>query len=203
MKCVIFSGGSFAELPEEAVTQAFIIAADSGFDNAAKMGITPNLLVGDFDSITAKRFPTGIEIIKTPAEKDDTDTMLAARLAAERGFDEIHIACAFGGRLDHAVANLQVLAFLLSKGKKAAAYGENTAARIFDEGNFIIEKKSFDFMSVLAFSNSAVISISGVKYPLDKKLITTAFPLGTSNEILDKAAVLTVHEGKVLCIQAR
>ncbi|MFA9382090.1 MAG: thiamine diphosphokinase, partial [Acetanaerobacterium sp.] len=107
-QCVIISAGVVGDgLDIKAVIScgAFVICADGGYDTALRIGITPHLFVGDMDSV--RMSPEGCEIMLSPAEKDDTDTMLAAKIAIERGYTDITIFGGLGGRLDHTLANIQ------------------------------------------------------------------------------------------------
>ena len=89
----------------------YVIAADSGLDRCLSAGITPDLVVGDFDSAKSD-VPSGIESVRVKPEKDDTDTVLAANIAIERGYNELRFFCAVGGRISHTLANIQMLLLL-------------------------------------------------------------------------------------------
>ena len=86
----------------------FIICLDGGYDIALQNHVTPHLLLGDFDSIQAA-LPHDIEICRFPAEKDDTDLGLALELAVRRKKKHVEILGGIGGRLDHTIANMQLL----------------------------------------------------------------------------------------------
>lgn len=184
--------GAPCGLPRELVT-GFVIAADSGFDRCVEAGIVPDLAVGDFDSVNAV-VPEGIERVRVPAEKDDTDTYLAARIALERGFGEIRFFCALGGRLSHSLANIQLLRELKRKSIRAALFGERSVM-------FLIENESVTlprfggYLSLFAMDSAAVVSESGVKYPLERHSLTNEFALGVSNEITAAEVVITSHSG--------
>ncbi|MBQ5390663.1 MAG: thiamine diphosphokinase, partial [Clostridia bacterium] len=102
-----------------------ILAADSGYLTADKLNIVPNIILGDFDSSAIPK--TNAEILKVPAEKDETDTMLACTVAMERGATELLILGGTGGRADHFLSNLFLLESLSDKGITATLCdGENT-----------------------------------------------------------------------------
>lgn len=107
--CAIISGGAFSPL-ENIEKAAFVIACDQGLAYAQRCKVKPDLLVGDFDSYQGK-IPDGVPRLELPAEKDDTDTMAAVRCAVDEGWKRIALYCAFGGRLDHLLGNLQAAAF--------------------------------------------------------------------------------------------
>ena len=111
MKCVIFAGLPAApELHGWWADADYVIAADAGYENACRVGVEPDLLLGDYDS--APRPEAGAKTVFLPAEKDDTDTYYAARKALELGATDVVIVGGLGGaRLDHTLANLQTLCF--------------------------------------------------------------------------------------------
>ena len=171
----------------------FVIAADSGLDRCGSAGIVPDLAVGDFDSAKTD-IPEGVERVTVPSEKDITDAWLAARIALERGYTEIRFLCSLGGRISHSLANIQMLRDLKRQGAVGVLFGEHC-------GMFLLEGKSvriprFDgYLSLFALDETAVVSESGVKYPLDKHTLTNLFPLGVSNEITADLAEITIHSG--------
>lgn len=176
----------------------FIIAADSGLDHCAAAGIIPNLAVGDFDSAKTE-VPSGVERVTVPSEKDDTDTHLAAQIALERGFTELRIFCALGGRISHSIANIQLLRELKKKHVRAALFGERSTVFLIREES--VELPKFNgYLSLFALDEAATVSESGVKYPLDHHKLTNDFPLGVSNEITEKNAVVTSHSGLCLIV---
>ena len=102
-RCVIIGAGPVdPEQKELLLPGDYVIACDAGYRNAAALGVAPELIVGDFDSAPC---PEAENLVVLPAEKDDTDTHYAARLAVEKGFDEALILGVLGGaRLDHSLA---------------------------------------------------------------------------------------------------
>ena len=113
MKAVIFAGGSidsYKKVKKYLEGSSLIICADSGVEHAFNMGIEPDLLVGDMDSISSvsleKANKLGIERQQFPSEKDCTDTELALDIALKKGADEAIILGALGDRPDHSLANI-------------------------------------------------------------------------------------------------
>ncbi|HCF83208.1 MAG TPA: thiamine diphosphokinase [Ruminococcaceae bacterium] len=195
--CTIICGAPCGKFPRE-LAEGFIIAADRGLDYALEAGISPDIAVGDFDSAKSA-VPSGIETVKFPPEKDYSDAELAAKIALERGFDEIKLLCSLGGRLDHTIANIQLAYSLKKRGVSAELFGGGERAYVLE--NETREIPAFSgYLSVFAYEKSAVISESGVKYPTEKVEFTNEFPLGLSNEITEKSAKITVHSGAALII---
>lgn len=178
---------------EKKYVSGLVIAADSGLDRCISAGITPDIAVGDFDSAKSV-VPAGAELIRVPPEKDDTDTMLAADTAIERGYNELRFFCALGGRVSHSLANIQMLCALKSRGVSCALFGEKCVMLPLSGQSLKIPRFN-GYLSLFALSGSAVVSESGVKYPLDRHELSNDFPLGVSNEILEEFAEITVHSG--------
>ena len=205
MKAIIMSGGQVRDdgfVKELALSGDMLICADSGVMNALRLGLHADICVGDFDSSTPPE-DAATEWVTLPTEKDDTDTMSAARIAVERGADEVMILAGTGTRLDHTVGNLSVLEFLRQRGVKARLIDENNQVFLAGEGTYFIPKAEGEFLSLLPFCSQPVISVSGVKYPLERKLLPTDQPLGVSNVILDNEATLKVEKGVVAVFLSR
>ncbi len=118
-RCFIYSAGTFYGLREQPRPGDFKIAADAGLLLCRKLGIEPDLIIGDFDSMPQ---PKDEPCVRVPVEKDDTDTMLALREGLAHGCTEFYFYGATGGRrLDHTLANLQSLAFLRRHGARGYA----------------------------------------------------------------------------------
>lgn len=180
-------------------SDAYLIAADSGFSLLKRMGLMPDLVLGDFDSLTEDK-PTGCEILTAAAEKDDTDTMLAVKTALSRGYSDIAIAGSIGGRLDHTFANIQSLAYIVDNGGSGRLVGESDTAEIFGVGEYRFRKNESMYFSVFSYSEEAVVTTKGTKYDLDSYRLTSSFPLGVSNEILSSECILKIEKGRVLII---
>lgn len=195
--CWIFGGAPFCgsvSLPDD----AYIIVADSGYNTVKQLGFTPDLTLGDFDSLKEK--PVCGEIMTVAAEKDDTDTMLAVKTALERGFRDISIVGAIGGRLDHTFANIQTLAYILRQGGFGRLIGENDTVELLKAGKYSYERKDRMYLSLFAYGEAAVLTSRGTKYDLTEHTIDNTFPLGVSNEILADKCSISVHKGQLLVI---
>lgn len=200
--CLIVSGGDYSPLPEELRGADFIIACDRGYRHAERMGLTPDRILGDFDSAPPPE--TEIPVERFPTRKDDTDTMLAARRALELGYREIAVACVFGGRLDHALANLQTAAWLAERGCRVRLTGVDTDARVFTGGAVRVPRRAGWSLSVFALSDRCEgVTIRGTRYECENALLTNAFPLGVSNEWEAEEACVEVKRGTLLVLQSR
>ena len=115
----------------------FIVACDAGYRNAARLGLQPDLIVGDFDS--APQPKTAQETIVLPHVKDDTDTQYAARWLLEQGYDEITLLGALGGaRLEHTLANLATGLYLAKNGVSVLLADERSELRFLTPGRALV-----------------------------------------------------------------
>jgi thiamine pyrophosphokinase len=200
----IFAGGEFDSgayikiAPEDK-----IICADSGLKHTMKMGIIPDIIIGDFDSYSGT-LPDYAEIIRSVPEKDDTDTMLAVRTAISQGADRIKIYGALGGRFDHTVANIQTLKFALDNGCTADIESEGNFITMRNSGEYRFPKRENCYFSVFAYTDEVRIArMSGVKYTLENGIIRSNFPIGVSNEFISDEAILEIDSGTALVVISR
>lgn len=176
----------------------YIIAADGGYDAVRKLGIVPNVLAGDMDSISS--VPKNTEVIILPAEKDDTDTHFCAKLALKRGFDNVTIIGGMTGRLDHTLANLHTLAFLVNNGARARMLGHGTKVYMISD-ELELEFDIRHTVSLFAYGGTARgVCISGVKYPLNNATLTLDFPIGVSNVAVEPVVKVSVENGLVFVV---
>ncbi|MGN1095394.1 MAG: thiamine diphosphokinase [Eubacteriales bacterium] len=182
----------------------FIMCADNSFRLAKEENISPDLIIGDFDSGAPCEFPSGTEIIKVPSEKDDTDTMLCIKEAIDRGFSDIVIAGGIGGRLDHTYANIQSLYYGKLHGADVKLTDGENEAFIMLPGKIKLKKRSGAYLSVFSYGEKvAGLCEAGVKYPLSLAELSNAFPLGVSNEITEDTAEISFTDGVLLIILSR
>lgn len=196
--CYIFAALETKTLPYIPTKQDYVIAADKGLDNLKKIGIKPDVIIGDFDSLGF--VPSGENIKRLPVEKDDTDVGFAVNYAFELGYKEFVIYGAIGGLLDHTVANLQLSAYISSKGGKSVFVGENVFVTSITNDTLKISNGK-GRLSVFALSDKAEgVFLSGLKYPLENAVIENTFPIGVSNEFTDKSAKIAVKNGTLLIV---
>ncbi len=199
--CSIICGAPDGSI-DRSLVEGLVICADKGLDHALSAGITPDIVVGDFDS-SAADIPEGIGCIRVSPIKDDTDAMLAADTAIERGYTQLRFFCAVGGRFDHTFANVQMLEHLHSRGVQAELFGGREHIRLLHEGEYVTIGRFDGFVSVFALTEDAVISERGMKYPLERYRIVRSFPLGVSNEVEESTGIIEVHCGTVIVTEYR
>ena len=203
MRCVIFTGGEPEPyLPQGVDTDgALIIAADSGYRNCTQLGLMPDIVLGDFDSLGS--IPDGTEHAVFPKEKDDTDLRLAVREALSRGCDDITILGALGGRFDHTFANVQTLAFIAEHGASGRIVSVGDEIRLLTAGCYRFPRREGRSLSLFAYSSEVTgLTLRGVKYGLENGSVTNAFPIGISNEIEADFAEVSFDEGLLLAVMS-
>ncbi len=204
-RCVIVGGGEIKDLAFDRQLirkDDFIIAADRGLLRCQQMGVTPHLLLGDFDSYTGE-IPVDIPVLEYPVEKDDTDTMLAIKTALERGMTELLLLGMTGGRLDHSIANIQSVVYAAVHGAKAAMAEEDLYITALCGGQSIVIPNREDFtLSVFSHSDRCSgVTLRDLYYPLEDGELVNTFPLGVSNHFLPgKDAQIALKEGIAVII---
>jgi len=188
---------------------SLIIAADKGLVVLDRLKILPDMILGDFDSagtdIINKYRSKSVPVMTYPSQKDKTDTELAFEWALEQNPSVIDLAGATGSRLDHTLANINLL---------LAALRKNVDAKILDPGNkiylkagnFVIKKdrQHGDFVSLLPFTYQVKgLKLRGFKYPLDGITLTAGSSLGISNEIVEEEGRVEFDEGILLVFETK
>lgn len=197
-RCFIFAAGSFYGLREAPLAGDVVIAADAGFRLCRELGVTPDLLMGDFDSMEAPK--DFAHLIRVPVEKDDTDTMLAVKTGLERGETEFHIYGGMGGRrTDHTIANFQALLYLARRGAQGWLYGQGERYTAVCGGTVTFPARDRGILSVFCLGADARdVSIQGGQYPLHHAVLTAEFPLGVSNHFVGQPITVSVRDGSLL-----
>ena len=200
-KCIIFCAAEFDRLAEPIQENDFILAADGGLNHLKRLGITPNEILGDFDSLGYA--PIGANVF--PVEKDDTDAMLAARRGLELGFREfLFYGSLDGPRLDHTMANFQTLQFLADNGATGYLIGNTYLATVIKNETLIFPAGAEGILSLFCLGPDANgVTIEGLHYPLQNGTLTSGFPLGVSNHFTGRQARITVSQGSLLCLWDR
>ena len=192
-RCIMMCAGEYHPMEIRIRPDDFVIAVDGGLSGLIRQGIRPDFLLGDFDSLR----PGDTEIMKRyremgessflqlPVEKDDTDTMAAAKLGIEKGYTEFLIYGGLGARLDHTMANIQTLAWILRHGGQGWLLDRETSVTVIGEGRFVIPESFEGTVSLFSLDTELRnVSIRGMKYNLENAVVRNDFPLGCSNETL-------------------
>lgn len=188
-------------LPQERLlapqTGDLVIAADAGYLQLG--GVKPDYVVGDFDSLGY--VPEGERIVRHPAEKDDTDTLLAVKLGLSLGYRVFLLLGGVGGRLDHTLANIQTLAYLHARGARASLVSAQETIAIIEGETLRFRAGLSGVVSVFAYGETATgVYERGLRYPLNDATLTDDVPLGVSNAFTGEPAEISVQHGRLLVL---
>ena len=176
-----------------------LIAADGGYAALTAAGLTPHLVAGDFDSLG--RVPEHHNVHRLPCVKDDTDIGYAIKAGLEQGCTRFLLLGGVGGRLDHTIANLQLLGYLSQHGALGILAGGGYAATAITNRSFSFPAGCSGYCSVFCQGGTARgVTLEGLKYSLTDGELTASFPLGVSNEFLGTPARVSVREGTLLLV---
>ena len=224
--CYIVGAGDFTPRGFAPVPGDLVLAADGGYRALYSLGYTPDLLLGDFDSLGDLPLPPDLPVLRFPARKDDTDTGLALRHGLDRGFRDFALYGCAGGRVDHLLANLQSMARVSRLGatirlaapeydawaltgpapstpapdalEPHASAPDGPAATLT-----LPARPGGTLVSVFCHGDRAEgVTLTGLSYPLDGADLTGDFPLGVSNRRLEgQPATVSVRRGTLLIFQ--
>jgi len=204
---LVFAGG---EPPSNAIHDRLpkpdvVIAADSGLDHARAWGLHVDIVVGDLDSVdpveldAATTDGTAVEL--HPAEKDETDLELAIASARAHGARRVTVVGGYGGRLDHFLANLELLASPRFRDLEIDAWVGHAYLNVVRERTDLrgpIES----LCSLLALGGMARgVTTEGLRYPLHDDDLLPGSTRGVSNELIAPVATVSLHAGVLLAIQ--
>ncbi len=184
----------------------YLICADGGGDAAVRAGMTPDLLLGDMDSISPQSLErlreAGVRVVEHRPEKDKTDIELALDTALALGATRITVAGALGGvRLDHSLGNLLLLSMPELRGIDTCMVSGHTLAQAV-WADAVIEGRAGDYVSLFPLTDHVLgVRTEGLRYPLHGETLHRAYTRGVSNELVGDAASITLTDGCLLVIR--
>ena len=198
---VIFCAAGFDGLIQPLEKEDFLMAADGGLAHLQKLGLTPDGILGDFDSLGY--VPENAKVF--PVEKDDTDAMLAVRQGLKMGYQRFLLYGSLDGpRLDHTVSNFQTLQFLADHGAQGCLVGNSYVVTVVKNGTIRFPAEATGIVSVFCMGADAQgVTIRGLQYEVEEITLTAGFPLGVSNHFMGKEASVTVEKGSLLVLYDR
>lgn len=225
--CYIVGAGDFTPRGFAPVPGDLVLAADGGYRALYSLGYTPDLLLGDFDSLGDLPLPPDLPVLRFPARKDDTDTGLALRHGLDRGFRDFALYGCAGGRVDHLLANLQSMARVSRLGATirlaapeydawaltgpapdapapATPAAPDAPDALAPAATLTLPPRpGGTLVSVFCHGDRAEgVTLTGLSYPLDGADLTGDFPLGVSNRRLEgQPATVSVRRGTLLIFQ--
>ena len=196
--CYVVGAGEFCPRGLTPGPGDLVIAADGGFAALEGLGRSPDLVVGDFDSLGHR--PDHPHVVALPVEKDDTDMMLAIKRGLERGETLFHLYGGMGGqRTDHTVANLQALLYLADHGAEGWLHGRGERWTAIRDGSIVFPARPEGILSVFCVGPDAEgVTIRGAQYPLEGATLTASVPLGVSNHFIGQDIMVEVTHGSLL-----
>lgn len=206
-RAVIFVNGLLADgaaVLAEVRSSDTLIAADGGLHILLSLGLMPDLLLGDLDSINpaelAEMQAAGVDIRRYPPEKDETDLELALLVAVEAGFRSIWLVAALGGRLDQTLANLFLLMLPQLSGLQVRLFdGREEVCLVRRQAE--IHGEPGEIVSLLPLNGPAIgVTTDGLLYPLRGETLYPQHSRGISNRLVADTARVQVETGLLLCI---
>ena len=229
-RCIIVCAGDLEISQIPLKKEDLVIAVDGGYMYCRVLEITPDVIIGDFDSLEEPyasevrelermcaaedresvvacvdearvQAAKSIRVIRLEREKDDTDTMAAIRCGLQAGCREFHLYAAMGGRLEHTIANLQSLLFLKKNGAKGYLWDAFSMTTVICNESISFRKSMEGLLSVFAINGDAKgVTETGLKYELHRDVLESSFPRGVSNEFIGEEATVSVEDGSLLVL---
>ncbi len=197
--CYIVGAGECPKLDFNKKDDDFVIAADGGCAYLERHGIMPDLIIGDFDSLESA--PSGDNVIRLNPVKDITDMDAAVKEGVKRGYSEFCLYGACGGRIDHTLANIQLVASLAQNKMRAYIRNGPQVITAVCNGSLCFDSSYKGYISVFAHSDKCEgVCLKGLKYPLENAVLTNSFPLGVSNEFLGIESEIIIGKGTAIMI---
>ena len=208
-KCYIFGAGDFTICEVPVTDEDYVIAVDGGLCYCGLLGIEPDLILGDFDSLSDEEL-LAVEklketiperIVTLPCEKDDTDMFAAIKYAQDEGYRDFRIYGGMGGRFDHTFANVQCLLYLKNHNAKGFLVDGMGMMFVIQNESVHLCRKLEGTMSLFCLGEKAKgVSIRNMKYPLDGYDMRNDEPIGISNEFIGEECEISVEDGSLLCM---
>ena len=208
-KCIVICAGdlTLGEIPVG--EEDLVIAVDGGLDYCAVLNVEPDLILGDFDSLSEEECAAVEQleqqiperVIRLQREKDETDGLAALQEGLKRGYTEFRIYAGTGGRFDHTLANIQCLLYLKNRG--ASGYLVDGTGMMLVIKNEAVHfrrnlKGTLSLFSMVEESKG--VTIRGMKYELEHASVRNDFPIGISNEFIGQEAEILVEDGTLVCM---
>lgn len=184
----------------------YIICADGGANHAYGMEIMPNYIIGDLDSIDKDIIDyykkDGVKFEQFPSKKNETDSELCIYLAKQLQTEELHLIGALGGRIDHTIANINLLYYIRSMNIIPKIISEDEEIYIAINEEIIVEGQKGNTVSVIPIKGDAKgVTLHNLEYPLNDYCMEFSVPLGISNVMLDSNCRIGVIEGNLIVIR--
>ena len=205
MKAIVIAGGDISApaFYKPLIRETdYIICADSGYLHAKAIGVTPHLVIGDFDSLSLAHIPEEIPRKVLPVEKDETDLHTSICYAIEQGAEEILVFGSRGTRLDHSLAAVSLAYMAYRQGVRVRLVDVHNELFLFS-GETTVPRRDGYRLSLLPLTPVEGISSRGLYYPLNDAKMDWGNPYGVSNEFVEDSATIRVESGVMMLILSR
>lgn len=211
--CIMITGGrvdlfTLQSIIDRHLEDSCIIAVDKGLESCRKLGIIPDIVVGDFDSANSKvvayyrklaKIKTGMQFVNLETHKDFTDTHVGILHAMEIGAENIYIVGATGTRIDHTMANIGLLKVCCDKGVNAWIEDDHNLITMISEGRQINKIEGYDYISFVPYGGVVTgVTLTGFEYNVQDRTFEIADSLGISNKIVSDDAQIEMEQGYMI-----
>jgi len=184
---------------------ALVLAANGGSRHVQALGLTPDLVIGDLDSISPalrEQFEAqGVAVRQAPARKDETDLELALLHAAAQGAEQIVVVGALGGRLDMTLANILLMTHPALGSTHIELWTGSQTAWLIRPPGADVRGQPGDTLSLVPLAGDAIgVTTHGLEYPLADDVLVFGPARGVSNVITAPGARVELREGLLLAI---
>lgn len=197
-RCFVVGAGDLSARGLKPGPGDMLIAADGGYSGLKRLGLHPDLVIGDMDSFQGK--VRGVPLLRFPVRKDDTDLSLAIRAGKGLGYRRFLIYGASGGaREDHFLAALQLIAGQSREGQRMQLTAPNYDVFALHNGSLFIPTRAGHTVSVFSHSKHSLgVTLKGLEYEAEHLHLRSGFPLGVSNQARGSHALIGVRQGTLL-----
>lgn len=200
--CYVIGAGENYGLDFCPKSDDYVIAADGGLKYLEESNIQADLVIGDFD--TLKYTPQHHNVIQLNPQKDETDMFSAVSQGIQLGYKEFYILCGTGGRVDHSLANIQMLAYLANRQMQGFLIDRDAVLTVIKDSEYIFESSYTGYVSIFSISEKSTgVYLGNLKYELNNAELTNDFPLGVSNEFIGAEGKIKVENGMLLIVFPR
>lgn len=180
-----------------------VIGVDGGGEALVELDYLPRLLIGDFDSLSAQQLDkfvaAGVEILRYPEKKDETDLELALDWAIEQGATEVKILGGLGGRLDHTMGNVGILVRALKRGVSAMLVDEGQMVCVFDR-QMEFPLQAGWALSLIPLPEADGVVTQGLEYPLNRETLRFMDTRGLHNRVINNPGRVELESGILMAI---
>lgn len=196
--CYVVGAGEWYDFSIKKREQDLLIAVDGGYDVVKQLNLLPDVVIGDFDSVS--QLPEGENCIRLNPIKDETDMLYSIQYAKKTGYTNIYMLGATGGsRISHTFSNIQTLQYF--DDLYCFLFDREEVIFLLKDASVHFEAECRGYLSVFSLSDKSLgVEEKGLKYEISGAELTSSFPIGVSNEFLGQKSYVSVKKGTLLLI---